>query len=67
MGVVFITSTSTAMLLAIVLLLLLVSPLLLLFISPWRNLAFPKKEQRTAIKAVYDGKDGFICLPTGYS
>ena len=29
--------------------------LLLLFISPWRNFAFQNKEQRTAVKAVYDG------------
>ncbi len=25
-----------------------------------------KREQRFAIKAVYEGKDAFVCLPTGY-
>ena len=34
------------------------APLLLLFVSPWRNLAFPKKEQHTL-----DGKDVSVCLP----
>ena len=53
-GCSFTTSDTIGMLLAIVLLLLLV--------SPWRNLAFPKKEQHTAVKAVYNGKD----IPTGY-
>ena len=25
-----------------------------------------KAEQRSAIKAIYEGRDVFVCLPTGY-
>ncbi len=25
-----------------------------------------KEEQRSAFKAIYEGKDVFVCLPTGY-
>ncbi len=48
-------------------------PLLLsvvLFLCPGGQLKLPdvslKEELRAAIKAVYEGKDVFVCLPTGY-
>ncbi len=29
--------------------------------------SFPWKDERAAIKAVYEGKDLFVCMPTSYT